>query len=81
MSCCDNVSHTSFAGRQAESAVIAGQAFSVRVKTTEAQGRVMAGLRCARARAVRGSPSAEGEVLYRGLPGAEGCSPAGVRSD
>lgn len=40
----------------------------------------MAGLRCARARAVCGSPSAEGEVLHRGLPGAEGCSPAGVMS-
>ena len=36
MSCCGNVSHTSFAGRQAESAVLAGQAFSVRVKLTEA---------------------------------------------
>ena len=36
MSCCGTVSQTSFTGRQAERAVIAGEAFRVRVKITEA---------------------------------------------
>lgn len=36
MSCCGTVSHTSFAGSQAERAVIVGKAFSVRVRIPEA---------------------------------------------